>query len=70
MPEDTAVQMAMQHTGLQDLTASLRGQPSHLPPQPGSADSRIDLCYPERIIWYDNPMVKRALAAEKKSNQE
>ena len=44
-PEDTAVQMAMQHIGLQDLTASLRGQPSHRPPQPGSADSRIDLCY-------------------------
>ena len=44
-PEDTAVQMAMQHIGLQDLTASLRGQPAHRPPQPGSADSRIDLCY-------------------------
>ena len=44
-PEDTAVQMAMQHMGLQDLTASLRGQPSHRPPQPGSADSCIDLCY-------------------------
>ena len=44
-PEDTAVQMTMQHMGLQDLTASLRGQPSHQPPQPGSADSRIDLCY-------------------------
>ena len=44
-PEDTAVQMAMQHIGLQDLTASLRGQPSQRPPQPGSADSRIDLCY-------------------------
>ena len=28
-PEDTAVQMAMQHMGLQDLTASLRGQSSH-----------------------------------------
>ena len=26
-PEDTAMQMAMQHMGLQDLTASLRGQP-------------------------------------------
>ena len=44
-PEDTAVQMAMQHMGLQDLTTFLRGQPSHRPPQPGSADSRIDLCY-------------------------
>ena len=44
-PQDTAMQMAMQHMGLQDLTASLRGQPSHRPPQPGSADSRIDLCY-------------------------
>ena len=44
-PEDTAVQMGMQHMGLQDLTASLRGQPSHRPPQPGSADSCIDLCY-------------------------
>ena len=44
-PEDRAVQMAMQHMGLQDLTASLRGQPSHRPPQPGSADSCIDLCY-------------------------
>ena len=31
-PEDTAVQMAMQHMGLQDPTASLRGQPSHRPP--------------------------------------
>ena len=39
------MQMAMQHMGLQDLTASLRGQPSHRPPQPGSAGSRIDLCY-------------------------
>ena len=44
-PENTAVQMAMQHMGLQDLTASLRGQPSHRPPQSGSADSRIHLCY-------------------------
>ena len=44
-PEDTAVQVAMQHLGLQDLTASLRGQPSHRPPQPCLADSRIDLCY-------------------------
>ena len=44
-PEDTAVQMPMQHLGLQDLTASLRGQPSHRPPQPCSADSRIHLCY-------------------------
>ena len=39
------MQMAMQHMGLPDLTASLRGQPSHRPPQPGSADSRINLCY-------------------------
>ena len=39
------MQMAMQHVGLQDVTASLRGQPSHRPQQPGSADSRIDLCY-------------------------
>ena len=45
MPEDTAVQMGMQHMGLQDLTASLRGKPSHRPPQPGSADFRIDLSY-------------------------
>ena len=44
-PEDTAVQMAMQHMGLQDLTATLRGQPAHQPPKPRSADSRIDLCY-------------------------
>ena len=44
-PEDAAVQVAMQHLGLQDLTASLRGQPSHGPPQPFAADSRIDLCY-------------------------
>ena len=44
-PEDTAVQMAMQHMGLQDLTTSLRGQPSHQPPQPGSADSSINICY-------------------------
>ena len=45
LPEHTAVHMAMQHMGLQDLTASLQGQPSHQPPQPGSADSPIDLCY-------------------------
>ena len=44
-PEDTALQIAMQLMGLQDLTASLHGQPSHRPSQPGSADSRIDLCY-------------------------
>ena len=44
-PEDTAVQMAMQHMGLQDLTASPQGQPSHRPPQPGSTDSGMDLCY-------------------------
>ena len=44
-PEDAAVQVAMQHLGLQDLTASLRGQPSHRPPQPCAADSRIGLCY-------------------------
>ena len=42
--EDAAVQVAMQHLGLQDLTASLRGHPSHGPPQPCGADSRIDLC--------------------------
>ena len=30
------------------LTASLQGQPSHRPPQPGLADSRIDLCYADR----------------------
>ena len=28
-PEDTAVQIAMQHMDLQDLTASLQGQPAH-----------------------------------------
>ena len=39
------MQVAMQHLGLQDLTASLRGQPLHRPPQPCAADSRIDLCY-------------------------
>ena len=44
-PEDAAVQVAMQHLGVQDLTASLQGQPSHRPPQPCAADSRIDLCY-------------------------
>ena len=44
-PGDAAVQVAMQHLGLQDLRVSLRGQPSHRPPQPCSADSRIDLCY-------------------------
>ena len=44
-PEDAAVQIAMQHLGVQDLTASLQGQPSHRPPQPCSADSCIDLCY-------------------------
>ena len=61
-PEDTAVQMAMQHMGLQDLTASLRGQPSHRPPQPGSADFRIDLGYADsahvevaRARYYDLP---------------
>ena len=45
MPEDTAAEMAMQHVGLQDLTSSLRGQLLHGPPQPGLADSRINLCY-------------------------
>ena len=50
MPQDTAVQMAMQHMGLQDLTASLGRQPSHRPPQPGSADSRIDLCYADSAL--------------------
>ena len=44
-PEDTAMRMAMQNMGLKDLTASLRGQPLHRTPQPGSADFRIDLCY-------------------------
>ena len=39
------MQVAMQHLGLQDLTASLRGQPSHRPPQSCAAGSRIDLCY-------------------------
>ena len=43
-PEDTAVQRAMQHMGLQNLTAPLRSQPPHRPPQPGSTVSRIDLC--------------------------
>ena len=54
-PEDTAVQKAMQHMGLQDLTASLQGQPSHRPPLSGSADSRIDLCYADsahvEVAW-------------------
>ena len=49
-PEDTAVQMVIQHMGLQDLTASLRGQLSHRPPQPGSADSRMDLCYADLAL--------------------
>ena len=44
-PEDMTVRMAMQHLDLQDLTTSLRGQASYWPPQPGSTDSRIDLCY-------------------------
>ena len=44
-PEFTAVPMATQHMGLQDLTTSLQGQPSHQPPQPGSTDFCIDLCY-------------------------
>ena len=44
-PENTAVNFAMQHLGLQDLTASLRTQPSHQPAAPGSTDSNIDLCY-------------------------
>ena len=39
------MQMAMHHMGLQDLTASLGVQHLHRPPQPGSADSCIDLCY-------------------------
>ena len=43
--ENTVVRMAKQHLDLQDLKASLRGQASHRPPQPGSTDSRIDLCY-------------------------
>ena len=44
-PDDAAVQVAMQHLGLQDLPASLRGQPWHRPPQPCAADSGIDICY-------------------------
>ena len=44
-PEDAAVQVAMQHLGRQDVTASLRGQPSHRPPHPCAADCRIDHCY-------------------------
>ena len=44
-PEDAAVQLAMQHLGQQDFTASLRGQPSHRPPKPCAGHSRIDLCY-------------------------
>ena len=62
IPQDTVVQMAMQHMGLQDLTASLRGQPSHRPPQPGSANSRIDLCYADpsdvevtRAVYHNLP---------------
>ena len=35
----------MLHLDLQDLTAFIRGQASHRPPQPGSTDSGIDLCY-------------------------
>ena len=54
------MQMAMQHMGLQDLTASLQGQPSHRPPQPGSTDSRIDLCYADPA----HVEVKRALYHE------
>ena len=61
-PEDKAVQIAMQQMGLQDLTASLRGQPSHRPLQPDSADWRIDLCYAdsahvevERAQYHDLP---------------
>ena len=50
MPEDTAVEMAIQHMGLQDLTASLRGQPLHRPPQPGSADYRMDLWYADSAL--------------------
>ena len=49
-PEDTALQIAMQHMGLRDLTASLRGQPLHRPPQPGSADSHTDLCYADSAL--------------------
>ena len=48
LPEDTAVTMAMQHLDLQDLTASLQSQASHRPPQPGSTDSGIDLCYADQ----------------------
>ena len=44
-PDDASVQVAMQHLGLQDLTASLRGQPSHRPQHPCAADCRIDFCY-------------------------
>ena len=39
------MKMAMQHLDLRDVTASPRGRASHGPPQPGSTDSRIDLCY-------------------------
>ena len=35
MPEYTAVQMAVQDMGLQELTGSLRGQPLHRPQQTG-----------------------------------
>ena len=44
-PEDTAVKKAMQHLDWQDLRASLQGQASHQPLQPGSTETPIDLCY-------------------------
>ena len=44
-PEDTAMKMAMQHLDLQNVTASIPGQASHRPPQPGPTDSSIYLCY-------------------------
>ena len=56
------MKMDMQHLGLQDLTASIRGQASHQPLQSGSTNSRINLCYADpahaevtRALYHDIP---------------
>ena len=51
-PQDQAVRDTIEMLGLVDLTASLKGQPSHIPHQTDAAPSRIDVCYgdPTTII--------------------
>ena len=51
-PQDHAVRDTIEMLGLVDLTANLKGQPSHFPHQTDAAPSRIDVCYgdPTTII--------------------